>query len=186
MRCVTKFIPRDSGGKKLLSYVIKNTHIDCDHDTYDVWSKSIVKPINDDMKTLMNKDMFVFLLWNEDDKLTIQYSTKDDCNESSYLKVIQISTRLLIAGDLAFFATVVGKVNRSGCWCHWCNLSPFEWENIHHEKGTLWTIDLMKKCLHDQLNNNNMTANEKKVLINHYYLMLYQSKITFFRYFMLR
>ena len=74
----------------------------------------------------------------------------------------------------------------SGCWCHWCNLSPFEWENIHHEKDTLWTIDLMKKCLNDQLNNNNMTANEKKVLINHYYLMLYQSKITFFRYFMLR
>ena len=86
----------------------------------------------------------MFLLWNEDNKLTIQYSTKDDCNESSYVKVIQISTRLLISGGLVIFATVVGKVNRSGCWCHWCNLSPFEWENIHHEKGTLWTIDLMK------------------------------------------
>ena len=54
------------------------------------------------MKTLMNKDMFVFLLWNEDDKLIIQYSTKDDCNESSYVKVIQIRTRLIISGDLAF------------------------------------------------------------------------------------
>ena len=88
--------------KKILSYVIKNAHIDCDHDTYDVLNKSIVKPINDDMKTLMNKDMFVFLLWNEDDKLIIQYSTKDDCNESSYVKVIQIRTRLIISGDLAF------------------------------------------------------------------------------------
>ena len=86
------------------------------------------------MKILINKDMFVFLLWNEDDKLTIQYTTKDDCNESSYLKVIQISTRLLITGHLAFFAIGVGKVNRSGCWCHWCNLSPFEWGNIHHKK----------------------------------------------------
>ena len=38
-------------------------------------------------------------------------------------KVIQIKTRLLISRDLAFFATVVGKVNMSGCWCHWCNLS---------------------------------------------------------------
>ena len=144
MWCVTKFISKDSLGHTLLSYVIKNAYIDCDHDTYDVLNKSIVKPINDDMKTLMNKDTFVFLLWNEDDKLTIQYSTKDDCNTSSYLKVIQITTRLLISEDLAFFATVVGKVNRSGCCCHWCNLSPFEWENIHHEKGTLWTIDLMK------------------------------------------
>ena len=120
--------------KKLLSYIIKNAHIYCDHDTYDVLNKSIVKPINDDMKTLMNKDMFVILLWNEDDKLIIQYSTKDDCNESSYLKVIQITTRILISGDLAFFETVVGKANRSGCWYHWCNFSPFEWENIHHKK----------------------------------------------------
>ena len=78
-----------------------------------------------------------FLLWNEDNKLARQYSTKDECNESIYVKVIQISTILLISGDLAFFATVVGKVNRSSCWCHWCNISPFEWEHIHHEKGTL-------------------------------------------------
>ena len=62
MRCVTKFISRDSGGNKVLSYVVKNTHIDCDHDTYDVLNKSIVKPINEDMKLLMNKDMFVYLL----------------------------------------------------------------------------------------------------------------------------
>ena len=134
MRCVTKFIPRDSGEKKLLSYVIKNAHIDCDHDTYDIFNKSIVKPISDDMKLLMNKDMFEFLLWNEDNKLIIKYSTKNDCNESSFVKVIQISRRLLISSDLAFFATVVGKVNRSGCWYHWCNLFPFEWENIYQKK----------------------------------------------------
>ena len=102
MRYVTKFIPRDSLGHKTLSYVIKNAHIDCDHDTYDVLNNSIVKPINDGMKILMNKDMFVYLLWNEDGKLTVQYSTKNDINESSYMKVIETSTRLLISGDLAF------------------------------------------------------------------------------------
>ena len=62
MRCVTKIIPRDSGGNTVLSYVIKNAHIECDHDTYDVLNKSIVKPIKDDMKLVINKDMFVFLL----------------------------------------------------------------------------------------------------------------------------
>ena len=91
------------------------------------------------MKILMNKDTFVFLLWNEDDKLTIQYYTKDDYNESSYLKVIQVSTQLLISGDLAFFAAVVGKVNMSVYWCHWHNLFPFEWEifimkKVHREQ----------------------------------------------------
>ena len=76
MRCVTKFIPRDSGGNTLLSYAIKNVHIDCNHDTYDLLNKSIVKPINDDIKLLTNKDMFVFLLWNEDNKLTINILLK--------------------------------------------------------------------------------------------------------------
>ena len=165
MRCVTKFIPRDSGGNKVISYVIKNAHIDVDHDTYDVLNNSIVKPINEDMKLLMKKDMFVYLLWNEDQKLTIQYSTKDDVNESKYVKVIQVVTRLLISGDLAFFATVVGKVNRSGCWCHWCNLSPLEWENTNHEKGMLWTIELIKKKFDEQLVNTKMTANEKRGFI---------------------
>ena len=86
MRRVTQFIPRNSGGNKVLSYVIKNAHIDCDHDTYDVLNNSIVKPINDDTKLIMNKDTFVFLLWNKNNKLIIQYSNKDDCNESIQLE----------------------------------------------------------------------------------------------------
>ena len=136
--------------------------------------------MNDDMK------MFVYLLWSKDDKLTIQYSTKDDINESSYMKVIEISVRLLKSGDLVFFATVVGKVNRSSCWCRWCNLSSFEWEHIPYQKGILWTIDLMKTTLHDQVVNIKMTVNEKKVLTNHYYLILYRLKIVYLSYCMLR
>ena len=89
IRFVAKFISIDSGGNKVLSHVINSDTIDCDHNTYDVLNNSIVKPINDDMKLLISKDMFVFLLWNEDNKLIIQYSTKDDCNESRYVKVIK-------------------------------------------------------------------------------------------------
>ena len=86
IRFVAKFIPIDSGGNKVLSHVINSDTIDCDHNTYDVLNNSIVKPINDDMKLLISNDMFVFLLWNEDNKLIIQYSTKDDCIESRYVK----------------------------------------------------------------------------------------------------
>ena len=106
--CHKVYTKRLSGGK-LLSYVINNDHIDYDYDTYDVLNNSIIKPINDDVKILMNKDIFVYLLWNEDNKLTIYYSTIDDINESSYMKVIEIFTRLLISGDLAFFAARESK-----------------------------------------------------------------------------
>ena len=49
-RYVCKFILRDINVKKLNSYLIKNAHIDCDKDTYDVLNESIVKPINDEIK----------------------------------------------------------------------------------------------------------------------------------------
>ena len=75
------------------------------------------------MKSLMNKDRSMYLMWNEDKKLIIKYSKEEDINKSIYTHIIQIKTRLLIYGDLAFFATNVSKVNMSGCWCHWCNLS---------------------------------------------------------------
>ena len=67
--------------------------------------------------------MFVFFMWNEDNKPIIKYSKEEDIKKSSFNKIIQIPTRILISGGLAFFVTVVGKVNISSCWCHWCNLS---------------------------------------------------------------
>ena len=63
----------------------------------------------------MNKDMCVFFMWNEDNKLIIKYSKEKDINKSSFNKIIQIPTRILISDYLAFFATVAGKVNMSGC-----------------------------------------------------------------------
>ena len=45
--------------------------------------------------------------------------------------------RILISSDLVFFATVVGNTNMSGKWCHWCKLSPVEWENCDNEKGDM-------------------------------------------------
>ena len=106
--------------------------------------------------------MFVYFMWNEDKKLIIKYSKEEDINKSIYKKIIQIKTRLLISGDLAFFATVVGKVNMSGCWCHWCNLSAKEWSDKSHIKGMSWTIHLLKKLCNDKDNNESMTSYEKK------------------------
>ena len=53
---------------------------------------------------------------------------------SQLKKITKISTRILISDDLAFFATVVGKSNMSGCWCYWYNLSANEWSEKLHKK----------------------------------------------------
>ena len=58
LRSVYNFILRDINVKNLDSYVMKNTRIDCDKDTYNVLKESIVKPLNDEIKIIMNEDYF--------------------------------------------------------------------------------------------------------------------------------
>ena len=121
-------------------------------------NESIVRSLNEEIKIIINKDIFVFFMWNEDNKLIIEYLKEDDINKSSFNNIIQIPTRILISGDLAFFATVVGKVNISDCWCHWCNLSIKEWSDKAHAKDMLWSVDLLKKSLNDKIVNKDMTS----------------------------
>ena len=72
------------------------------------------------------KICFFSLCGIKDNKLIIEYSKEDDINKSIFNNIIQIPTRILISGDLVFFATVVGKVNMSGYWYRWSNLSAKE------------------------------------------------------------
>ena len=65
-RSVYKFILRDMNVKNIDLYVIEKTHIDCDKDTYNGLNDSIVKPLNDERKLIMNEDMFVYFTYNED------------------------------------------------------------------------------------------------------------------------
>ena len=104
-RSVSKIILGDIYLNKLKSYVITNAHIDCDKDKYDVLNDSIVKPPTEEMKSLMNKEMSVHFMWNEDKNIIIKYSKEENIIISIYKTIIQIKTRLLISGDLAFFAT---------------------------------------------------------------------------------
>ena len=57
--------------KNIDSYVIKNTHIDCDKDTHDI--------LNDEMNIIMNEDMIIYFMWNED-KTYCKYSKSEDIN----------------------------------------------------------------------------------------------------------
>ena len=117
------------------------------------------------MKIIMNKDMFVFFMWDDDNKIIFKYSKRDDINQSSLKYTIKIPTRILISSDLAFFATVVGKINMSGCWCHQCILSAKGWSEKSLTTGMLWSINLLKKYFDDQILNKKLTSYEEKVVL---------------------
>ena len=57
---VYKFILRHTNVVTIDSYVIKNSRVYCEKDTYDVLNYSIFKTLNDEMKIIMNEDMFVY------------------------------------------------------------------------------------------------------------------------------
>ena len=84
------------------------------------------------------KKTFTYFLWIEDKKNIVKYSISKDVNESNFLSVKNY--------DLAYFVTVVGKVNMSG---YWCNLSSKKWSDESRSKGILWIIYLVKKSLND-------------------------------------
>ena len=65
-------------------------------------------------------------------------------------------------------------------WCHWCKLSPAEWENCDHEKGDKWSIQLIKDNLEEQRINLDMIPSEKKDVYCLCYLIQFQQKTTFF------
>ena len=84
-------------------------------------------------------------MWNENNKIIVKYFKSEDINESTLRNVIMILTRILISGGLVLFATIVGNLNKSGFWCHWCNLLSKKWSEEYYTKGMSWTIDITLK-----------------------------------------
>ena len=85
---------------------------------------------------------------------------------------MSISLRILISGDLAFFATVVDKKIRLENDVISILLSSAEWEDCDHEKGDMWSIQSIKTNLEKQRIKLDMIPSEKKECV---LLMLFNS-----------
>ena len=113
-RSVMKIILRNQDLKNVNQFCIKIDHIDCEKDTYEVLRDSITSPLNTDITTI-NEAGYIRVLKNlitEEDTLLIGKQDQVDTNQYSIRKSLPV--RILMCGDLAFFAAVLGKVNMSG------------------------------------------------------------------------
>ena len=54
IRSVCKFIIRDKEGYNKYSYVIKNSHIDCTKDKYEIFQRTIRTPLNNPLECLIH------------------------------------------------------------------------------------------------------------------------------------
>ena len=142
-RSVMKVILRNRYGKNVNHFCIKVNHIDCEKDTYEVLKKSIAAPLNADIK-FINESKHIQVLTDIITKeVSLFIGTEDQVDMSQYIIKKSIPVRILMCGDLAFFAAVLGKVNMSGKWCVWCQLGPTEWGVSGHNNGEEWTIEKM-------------------------------------------
>ena len=100
---IDKFIMRDKEGINKDSYVIKNNHIDCTKDTYEIFQKTLATPINNDLEYLMRGDYCLYFKWKRYGKLVVSYERKDNDSLTNYTSYISVPTRISVLGYLAFF-----------------------------------------------------------------------------------
>ena len=180
-RMLIKVILRKEDKKKIDEFVLKVGHIDCKKDTYEVIKNTISPTLNDDMKALLSgeKKLLIFRKEVEGEEGKYIYTsqinshtthttpkfvcplTNTELESFEFTKACNI--RLVITGDLAFYAACLGKVNGSGHWCSWCQLSFKEWETKGHDFGDVWTLQKMGE-LREKLYNKeirNIASNRK-------------------------
>ena len=116
-RSVMKVILRNRYGKNVNHFCIKVNHIDCEKDIYEVLKKSIAAPLNADIK-FINESKHIQVLTDIITKeVSLFIGTEDQVDMSQYIIKKSVPVRILMCGDLAFFAAVLGKVNMPGKWC---------------------------------------------------------------------
>jgi hypothetical protein len=65
------------------------------------------------------------------------------CDEDTL--VSNVSIRVFIMGDLAFYVTVVGKEGMDKAHCHWYKLPSSQWQTLGHAPGSKWTLQELKQ-----------------------------------------
>ena len=150
-RMLMKVITRREDMSIIDHWVLKVAHIDYEKDTYQVLRQTITPFLNTELTKLIDGTEKVHLFFkensdgvkwftsqlgkNESIPKFVSPSTNLFCPEFVYHKTCEV--RVLLTGDLAFYAIVLGKVNMSGRWCTWCKLSPAQWGVENHDKGEL-------------------------------------------------
>ena len=140
---------------QLDTWVTKLAHIDCQKDTYEILRDTITPLLNTDINKLIDGKNVMCLFKTKNNEYSVQLKssnfeevptfvclvTKQICSKFHFVR--SCSIRLRVTGDLAFYASLLGKVNMSGNWCIWCKLSHNEWSSPNHKDGDAWTNDAM-------------------------------------------
>jgi hypothetical protein len=91
--------------------------------------------LNDSLRRIVNKFAVIHLIPNEEPVVVIADESPGSNNN------VTLAIRVFISGDLAFYATILGKPNMAPIWCNWCMLTKQAWMEVGHVHGEKWSIN---------------------------------------------
>ena len=138
-RATLKVVIRLTDGTEIVSRR-RVAHIDCKKDTGVVIKNTINDKLRDGLKLIVGCSLSI-----KSNAFTIhpQSSAQTTCARS-------IPVSVFVTGDLAFYATVLGKEGSSPSWCYLCNLSAAEWKEDRAAQGMAWTVELIKEMVNSE------------------------------------
>jgi hypothetical protein len=81
--------------------------------------------------------------------------------------IATIPFRIFIRGDLAYYATVLGKESSTSKWCWLCQLSHSQWQSSNHNRGLPWTLQSIKEKSANVIDGKPVMGVKTKPLIEH-------------------
>jgi hypothetical protein len=135
------------------SIIMQVGSIEAAKDTREIIEGTIGVHLNNGLKRIVDKMLVVHLLDGVNDSCEVTLAEEPPAlqNNNTFLS---FSIRSFITGDLAFFATILGKENMSAQWCTWCQLSKKEWKCVGHATGAQWSIQQIQDLRRNVQENN--------------------------------
>ena len=116
--------------------------IDCKKDSSEVLKRTFLKRQNDSTKKIVAGKRFAVAKNAVAGKLTLYYKRLPTADpQSRQVDLCDVPSRVLVCGDLAFYATILGRERMSGIWCWMCKLRKKEWSQQAPIDTDYWTID---------------------------------------------
>lgn len=106
-------------------------------------------------------DDVVGLTYVADNKQTI-ISTEIPSTNTSNLWTVINNIKMVVAGDLSFFATSTGRDGRSHCRCTYCDLTPKEWSDSTCNATKSNMLDLRRLYSYADLYNSSSTRSSRR------------------------
>ncbi len=161
-RAGVKVIFRDADNSIKATAIYGLGEIECAKDTGELLALAFIPKLNASLKEIISYDIDENGKLVSDGALAVYkknillpadgdgpsfYSILDRTTRKSAddTLVLNVPIRIFITGDLAFYATMVGKEGMDKAHCHWCKLPSSQWQTPGHAPGTKWTLQELKR-----------------------------------------